>query len=258
MEERNFFILTETEGKEIKALLSDLDMERAKKVNCSFYTGLRSKEEIDPILKHLISKPLPFLLFQLSSDKLALYIKNFCSLHDLAYLDLNAWLLTGLRMTNGGFNKERLYAPAGRQVFDFAHTYDDGKDPGGIKDADICLIGISRTGKTPLSMYLASRGLRTVNIPLLPEAPVPKQLYKFPAKRIFGLTAASKRLSELRHERLKSLGLPLNSPYAGKDRIEVELNYAHLIMKEIGCPIIDISHRAVEEIADIIIKTLKE
>ncbi len=144
------------------------------------------------------------------------------------------------------------------QAIEFARRFDDGKDPSGILQADVCIIGISRTQKTPLSMILANRNYRVVNVPLVPEMQLPNQLFQIHPARIFGLTVACDSLVKMRKERLKALGLSETSKYASQERILEELSYAREVMKKIGCPIIDVSHRAVEETAEIILQMLKE
>ncbi|QQK07577.1 pyruvate, water dikinase regulatory protein [Miniphocaeibacter halophilus] len=143
-------------------------------------------------------------------------------------------------------------------AIDFAVRYDDGKDPRGVLSADITILGVSRTSKTPLSMYLANKNYKVANIPLVPETPVPKEIFEIPAKKIIGLTNSPEKLNLIRKSRLQALGLPPNSSYSNMDRILLELDHAHSVIKKIGCPIIDVSERAIEETADIIIRHLKK
>lgn len=143
-------------------------------------------------------------------------------------------------------------------AIEFAVKYDDGKDTRGIKKADIILIGVSRTSKTPLSMYLAHKNIKVANVPLVPEAPLPKELFEIESKRIMGLTANPIKLNEIRQERLKALGLNNNASYANLDRILEELDYSEDLMKRLNCPVIDVSSKAVEETASIIMEIMRE
>ena len=127
-----------------------------------------------------------------------------------------------------------------------------------VSKADIVIIGVSRTSKTPLSMYLANKNLKVANIPLVPEVEPPKELYEISSKRVFGLTSSPHKLNVIRQERLKALGLSFEANYANMDRILQELEYAENIMKKIGCPIIDVTNKAIEETASIILKIMKE
>ncbi|QXM05710.1 pyruvate, water dikinase regulatory protein [Crassaminicella indica] len=144
------------------------------------------------------------------------------------------------------------------EAIEFAVKYDDGKDPRGLKKADIVLIGISRTSKTPLSMYLAHKNIKVANVPLVPEVVVPDELFEISPRKIIGLTTNPIKLNEIRQERLKALGLRNEANYASMDRILKELDYAENLMKRIGCPIIDVSSKAIEESARIILEIIKE
>ncbi len=143
------------------------------------------------------------------------------------------------------------------EAIEFSVKYDDGKDPRGLKWADLVLIGVSRTSKTPLAMYLAHHGYRVANVPIVPEVAPPKEIFEIPRSKCVGLTISPEKLNEVRKERLKSMGLNAESNYASMERIFEELDYADRIMKRIGCPIIDVSNKAIEETANLIIHTLK-
>ena len=138
------------------------------------------------------------------------------------------------------------------EAIEFAVQYDDGKDPRGVVRADIVLVGVSRTSKTPLSMYLANKLYKVANVPLVPEVPVPKEVYEKDKRRLFGLVANSEKLYTIREERLRALGLNSSAKYANVDRIKEEVDYSVQIMKDIGCTIIDVSNKAIEETAEII------
>lgn len=142
------------------------------------------------------------------------------------------------------------------EAVEFAVKYDDGKDPRGIIYADIVLLGVSRTSKTPLCMYLAHKRIKAANIPLVPEVSPPEELFKLPYGKVIGLKIKPEILNEIRRERLKSLGLVSDADYASMDRILKELDYAEKIMKKVGCPVIDVSNKAVEETASKILQII--
>lgn len=135
------------------------------------------------------------------------------------------------------------------EAVEFAVRYDDGKDPRGIELADIVLIGVSRTSKTPLSMYLANKRIKVANVPLVPEVQPPEELFTAHKAKVIGLTIELEQLNHIRTERLKTLGLKGQANYANPDRILEELEFADKIMKRIGCPVIGVTNRAVEETA---------
>lgn len=140
---------------------------------------------------------------------------------------------------------------------EFAVKYDDGKDKTGLLKADTVLIGVSRTSKTPLSIYLAHKGLKVANLPLVPETKVPQELFEVAPERIYGLTMDAKYILRIRMERLKALGLSENAQYAKYERIVEELEYARKVMEKIGCQVIDVSNRAIEETAGIIMASMQ-
>lgn len=135
------------------------------------------------------------------------------------------------------------------EAVEFAVRYDDGKDPRGINLADIVLVGVSRTSKTPLSMYLAHKRIKVANVPLVPEVPPPEALFKAEKGKVIGLTIKPDLLNHIRTERLMTLGLKGQANYANYERILEELEYSDEIMKRLGCPVIDVTNKAVEETA---------
>lgn len=142
------------------------------------------------------------------------------------------------------------------EAIEFAVKYDDGRDPRGILRADLVLLGVSRTSKTPLSMYLAHKRYKVANVPIVPEVAPPDELFQVPRNRCVGLIISPDKLNQIRTERLKSLGLTSQANYASFERILEELEYAEKVMKRVGCPIIDVSNKAVEETASLIIDIL--
>ncbi|NOV01959.1 pyruvate, water dikinase regulatory protein [Paenibacillus planticolens] len=138
-------------------------------------------------------------------------------------------------------------------AIEFAVKYDDGKDNRGMLQAEVVLIGVSRTSKTPLSIYLAHKGIKSANLPIIPEIQLPHELFKIPSKRIIGLTMDANQILQIRLERLKAAGLPNGSQYATFRRIQEELDYANSIMKQLDCPIINVTNKAIEETAGLIL-----
>ena len=145
------------------------------------------------------------------------------------------------------------------EAVEFAIRFDDGKDFRGLLQAEVILIGVSRTSKTPLSIFLAHKGIRTANLPLVPEVRPPAELIDNPAGAlIVGLMMDPERLAGIRGSRLRELGLPGGVSYASIVRIREELAYARSVMEEIGCPVIDVTHRSIEETAAIIVRMMHE
>ncbi|GAB3050925.1 pyruvate, water dikinase regulatory protein [Virgibacillus ainsalahensis] len=143
------------------------------------------------------------------------------------------------------------------EAIEFAVKYDDGRDSRGIARADIVLIGVSRTSKTPLSQYLAHKRLKVANVPIVPEVDPPEELYEVDPAKCIGLKIKPGKLNEIRKERLKALGLGDQATYANIQRIQQEIGYFNKIVERIGCDVIDVSNKAVEETANIILHTIK-
>ena len=143
------------------------------------------------------------------------------------------------------------------EAIEFAVKYDDGKDPRGLGLADLVLVGVSRTSKTPLSMYLAHKQIKVANVPLVPEVLPPDELFDVPREKVVGLTISPNQLFEIRKERLLALGLRHQSSYASLERILMELEYSEGIMKRVGCPIFDVTNKAVEETAGRLLELIR-
>ncbi|MBC7544308.1 MAG: kinase/pyrophosphorylase [Candidatus Sericytochromatia bacterium] len=144
------------------------------------------------------------------------------------------------------------------EAIEFAIKFDDGKDPRGLLAADIVLTGVSRTSKTPTCMYLAqNRGMRAGNVPLVKGVAAPPEMFSLERGRVVGLTIDPALLYEIRVARLAAMGLPRSSDYAKFENILSELQYAGDIMHRLGCPIVDVSHKAIEETASEILLLLR-
>lgn len=141
-------------------------------------------------------------------------------------------------------------------AMEFAVKYDDGKDPRGFLEADILLLGVSRTSKTPLSLFLANKNLKVANLPLIPEAHIPSQIWEVDPKKIVGLTNDPKILNAIREERMRSYGLRPNTAYSDIEKIREELKFADDLYKKIGCLIINVAQKSIEETASIILSEL--
>lgn len=143
------------------------------------------------------------------------------------------------------------------EAIEFAMNFDDGKNPKGFLEADVVLLGVSRTSKTPLSVYLANKSYKAANLPLVPEINIPKEIYEVDKNKLIGLIIDPEKLNEIRNQRLIALGLSSDSSYANDGRIEEELNYARDLFDELGCEVIDVSKSTIEETAAKIIEHIE-
>lgn len=137
-----------------------------------------------------------------------------------------------------------------QEAIDFTVKHDDGLGLDTLNQADILLLGISRTSKTPLSIYLAFRGYKVANVPLVHNVPLPSEVEQFDKGKMLGLIISQEKLVQFRESRLVKLGRPLSEEYASPDRVDEEIRYARKIFDRLGnIPVIDVTGKAIEEIA---------
>jgi regulator of PEP synthase PpsR (kinase-PPPase family) len=145
------------------------------------------------------------------------------------------------------------------EAIEFAVKSDDGKEPRNLHKSDLVLAGVSRTSKTPLSTYLAGRGLKVANVPLVLGVDPPSELYELPGYRVVGLTVDVEQLMEIRRLRLQQLGMPPDANYGLRDHIKAELEYSHTIFRDHPeWMVVDVTNSAIEETATIILEAFKE
>ncbi len=222
---------------------------------------VRDVDAVEEIIAEASKQP-SIVLFTTVIDELTKGIIDSCKRHGVPCHDI---LTPVLNQFSTFFNDQPAQKPGTMYKLDddyfdrvaaieFAVKYDDGKDLRGLKHADVVLLGISRTSKTPLSMYLSHKNIRVANVPLVPEIPVAKEIFQVPKNKLIGLTNSPDKLNEIRIERLKALGLSSDVEYANFNRILEELDYAEQIYKQLGCPVINVANKAIEETASIIME----
>ncbi len=140
----------------------------------------------------------------------------------------------------------------------FTIAHDDGIGADNWEEADILLAGVSRTSKTPTAIYLANRGYKTANIPLVPESPPPATLFGLRHPLVVGLTTSPDRLIQIRRNRLLSMGQAPETDYVDTDAVMSELAFARRLFADNGWPVIDVTRRSIEESAAAIIKLVTD
>ncbi|WP_034669389.1 pyruvate, water dikinase regulatory protein [Bacillus methanolicus] len=222
---------------------------------------IEMKENIDELIA-LAKLDQGMIAYSLVKPEMRSYLKKMADKEGLYVCDIIGPLMDQLQIL---FGKTPLFEPGlvrrldddyfkKIEAIEFAVKYDDGRDPRGILKADIILIGVSRTSKTPLSQYLAHNRLKVANVPIVPEIDPPEELFLVRPEKCFGLKISAEKLNEIRRERLKSLGLNYQANYANIERIKEELIYFEKVVEKIGCPFIDVTNKAVEETANVILK----
>lgn len=233
-----------------------------------FWPMVRSEAQLDRAIADIHDHPGP-VLFTLVDKKLRKKLQGVCSELGMpcmpvldpmlrgmsSYLGLPIRGVPGLQHTLDEAYFKRMDA------VDFALDYDDGQNLDGIEDADVILVGVSRTSKTPTSIYLARRGIRSANIPLAMEVPFPEEITQHRGPLFVGLTESAERLVHLRRMRLHAGDA--DERYAGNTyldigRVEEEINYARRLFSKHGWPVIDVTRRSVEETAAEILMLLQK
>jgi hypothetical protein len=224
-----------------------------------FWPMIRSEAQLDRAIDDIKENPGP-VLYTLVEKKLRKKLEKVCQ--DLhvpcmpvldpllrsmsSYLGLPTKGIPGLQHALDEAYFKRIDA------VDFALQYDDGQDLDGLEDADVILVGVSRTSKTPTCIYLARRGVKAANIPLAPGIPFPDKLLALKHPLFVGLTENPERLVSLRRTRLqageddKYLG---DNAYLDLDKVEEETRLARKMFSKQGWPVIDVTRRSVEETA---------
>lgn len=219
----------------------------------------KDEEELQGILRDAL-KDGAIVVTTLVSDNLTQIVSEFAKKTGLQYIDFMTPFMEIIHQKTGvlPLQEAGVVHKLNQEYFDrvaaieFAVKYDDGKDAKGFLDADIVLLGISRTSKTPLSMYLANHRLKVANLPLIPEVPIPEQIRQVPKEKIIGLIIDPEVQQKIRTSRLHSLGLAENSRYADLGRIKEEVDYAFSIYDELGAYVLDVTTKSIEEAATLI------
>lgn len=221
--------------------------------------------QIEDILQDA-KKEKAIIVSTLVNKQMIQYVESFAKAENIKHVDLMTKLTTIIEQEYGESSSQepgalhKLNTDYFNRVsaMEFAVRYDDGKDAKGFQKADLVILGVSRTSKTPLSLYLANEGYKVANLPIIPEAQIPEELFKIPAKKIIGLTTSAETLAKIRQARLASLGLKNTSQYSDQLRIERELAYAADLFNQLGIMTINVENRSIEETAVLIEEYYRE
>ncbi|HEY1958733.1 MAG TPA: pyruvate, water dikinase regulatory protein [Polyangiaceae bacterium] len=230
------------------------------------HTRVRTKEAARPVLERA-AKDGALVVFTVVSPELREFIHSQSYELKIEALDLIGSLIGRLTtfLDREPINTPSSMLPLSDEYFrrieavEFTVKSDDGKEPRNFRKADLVLVGVSRTSKTPLSTLLAQRGLKVANLPIVLGIEPPAELEDAPQERVVGLTIEINQLVEIRKARLKQLGMPIDASYGLADQVRAELDYARSIFdKHPTWPVIDVTGRAIEETAVIILESLKD
>lgn len=230
-----------------------------------FWPMVRSPHHLDRILKEVADNP-GLVIFTLVNRDLRAELERRCAamgLPALAALDSITDALSRLLGQEAGGR------PGAQHILDAAYyarveaihytiAHDDGLSPEGWEDADIVLAGVSRSSKTPTSIYLANRGYKAANIPIVPESPPPPILFSLRKPLVVGLTTSPDRLIAVRRNRLMAMGEQHHTSYADEEAVKSEIAYARRMFADNAWPVIDVTRRSIEETAAAIIRLFED
>jgi regulator of PEP synthase PpsR (kinase-PPPase family) len=193
-------------------------------------------------------------------------MRTLCRRYKLHYCDLLGHPIEAVARVSGLPSRGE---PGARPVLDstyfqrmeaieFAVRFDDGVATYGLKDADIVLVGVSRSSKTPLSIYLGYLGYKTANVPLIRGIEPPQELFEIDPAGVVGLTIEAETLAQIRGERVRNMRASRRKEYAGLEAIYEELEYAETVHRRLGCPVIEVSNLSIEETAHRIVRLVEQ
>ena len=227
------------------------------------FSFTRTESQTLSILRQAKKETNPIILYTIVNSKLAKYLTEKAYEREIPCFGVLGDLILNFSKV---LNQKASHEPSGQHILNdeyynridaiqFTMNHDDGNQIDDIEKSDIILLGVSRTSKTPTSIYLANRGFKTSNIPLVNKDSIPSKVTKKNfSPCIVGLVTEPERLYDLRKNRLTSLKEDQNSDYVNIERIQDELNNARKIFKENNWPTIDVTRKSVEETAASVIK----
>lgn len=229
------------------------------------YTLVRSRRQLERAVE-LIREDPGFVFFTLASLELRDELIIQCRGLSVPCLDV---LDTPVSMLRQFLGTAETHRPGGQHEIDqrylsriealnFTIQHDDGQSLEGLDSAEVVLVGASRTSKTPTCVYLAIRGIRCANVPLVPGIPLPEALLKAANPLIVGLWASPERLIQVRRNRLSTMGEARDTDYVEIDKVRAEITATRKIFEQHEWPVIDVSRRSIEETAAAIINLLAE
>ncbi len=235
-------------------------------VQLRMYTRVRLEEEMRNIVARAQARRA-LVVFTVVSNSHRELLRRLCDQANVDAVDLIGTLMGKLSAFLGAQPRgvPGLLHTVGDEYFqrieavEFTVKNDDGREPRNLPKADLVLVGVSRTSKTPLSTFLAQKGLKVANVPLVLGIPPPEELEAIDQEKIFGLTIKIDELLRIRQARLKHMGMPGDTSYAQRAHVAEEIAYAQTIFRQHPTwPIIDITGKAIEETTADILRIKKD
>ena len=230
------------------------------------YPLIRNQKQLDRVLAEIEESP-GIVLYTLLEDDLVERLESKCRELSLPCMSILGPVLQLLQSYLGSESTHRVGAQhtLNAEYFkridalNYTMLHDDGQHPEDLEDADVVLLGVSRTSKTPTSIYLANRGVKTGNIPLVPGVPYPSQVERLTKPLVVGLFASPERIVQIRQNRL--LGLRAHEDdheYIDRDAVAAEIAFSKKLCAKHNWPLIDVTRRSIEETAAAVLNLLSE
>lgn len=234
-------------------------------VNEHFYALVRSSRQLQRAIEHIREQP-GLVFFTLVNPELRRELLSFCASLNIPSHDVLEAPIATMRQFLGAAETHR---PGGQHELDqryqeriealnFTIAHDDGQVLDRLDEAEVVLVGASRTSKTPTCVYLAIRGVRAANVPIVPGMPLPRQLLTTTKPLIVGLWASPERLVQVRRNRLNTLGEIRDTSYVDLEAVRLEVTATRKLFDAHDWPVIDVSRRSVEETAAAVLNLLAE
>ena len=266
-EKYNVYLISDSTGETLERIFLSLKSQFANfEYNKKDFVFVRTEQQIDKIIEECLNNKNSIILYTIVGIKLAKYIAKKSEVNNIPCFGILGNLILNFSKL---LNQKATHKPSAQHVLDddyykrieaiqFTMSHDDGKKTDDIESSDIVLLGVSRTSKTPTSIYLANRGFKTINIPLVTNYEIPEKLKQGNLKTcVIGLYADPQRLSDIRRNRVAIMNDKKITNYTDMEAIKKEVDDSKLIFKKYNWPIIDVTRKSVEETAASILKILE-
>ncbi len=265
-EKYNVYLVSDSTGETLDRIFLSLKSQFANfEYNKKEFAFVRTEQQIDKIIKECTSLENSLILYTIVETKLAKYLSNQSEKNNVPCFGILGNLILSFSKL---LNQKAIHKPSAQHVLDddyykrieaiqFTMSHDDGKKVDDISNADVILLGVSRTSKTPTSIYLANRGYKTVNIPLVLNQKIPDDLSLNKKVCIIGLIADPERLADIRRNRVAIMKDHNLKEYTDLDFIKKEVEDSKNLFKKNNWPMIDVTRRSVEETAASILKIIE-
>ena len=265
-EKYNVYLVSDSTGETLDRIFLSLKSQFANfQYEKKEFAFIRTEQQIDKIIKECNKLDNSLILYTIVETKLAKYISNKSDENNVPCFGILGNLILSFSKL---LNQKAIHKPSAQHVLDedyykrieaiqFTMSHDDGKKVDDINSADVVLLGVSRTSKTPTSIYLANRGYKTVNVPLVLDQKIPEGLVSNENSCIIGLVADPERLADIRRNRVAIMKDHKLKEYTDLEAIKNEVENSKILFKKNNWPIIDVTRRSVEETAASILKIIE-